>query len=47
MPISSYQYKAIQQAFQPGQQSFAENPYGVYALLRDLDEPFYYEDMAV
>lgn len=47
MPISSYQYKAIQQAFQPGQQSFAENPYGVYALLRDLDEPFYYEDMNV
>lgn len=47
MPISSYQHKAIQQVFQPGQQAFAENPYGVYELLRELDEPFYYEDMNV
>ena len=47
MPISSDQHKAIQAAFQPGQQSFADNPYGVYALLRELDEPFYYEDMNV
>jgi cytochrome P450 len=45
MSISKYQYKELQQAFQPGQQNFAENPYGVYALLRELDEPFYYAEM--
>ena len=45
MAISSQEQKAIIEAFDPGSASFAENPYDVYARLRDLDEPFYYRDM--
>jgi len=43
--IFTYQHKAIKAAFDPGSERFAENPYAVYAQLRDLHEPFYYPEM--
>jgi len=45
MAISSYEQKVMTEAFDPGSESFAANPYDVYERLRELDGPFYYPEM--